>query len=272
VQVFSSDLWAVPEPKKEEKADAITIDKLKSMSSEDFIALGEEKIDAFLKDQGVPPNYKASGIIEMVKTGRLTPPKMAEMLGQIPKSAVTKEGEHPDSYILKWADENREDKGFVEWTPFDHPTLGQVEIGGFIPYLRMNPPLSLAKKTMEFHTDFYLNLLHRMPELKMTNAHVEDIGDGLYHVTVFFTNSGWFPTSTAQGRRSRAAWPIRIEVKLSESQSIFSGKRITNIPFINGSGDVQKAEWTIQAKKGSKLVITATSSRLGSVTTSVELE
>jgi hypothetical protein len=208
----------------------------------------------------------------MVKSGRLTPPKMAEMLGQMPKSAVTKEGEHPDSYILQWAQKNREDKGFVEWTSFEHPTLGPVEIGGFIPYLRTNPPPSLMASTLEFHTDFYLNLLDRIPELKLLNTRVDALGDGLYDVTVFYTNPGWFPTSTSQGRRARTAWPIRVELKTSESQTVFSGQRITTIPFINGSGDVKKAEWTLKAKKGSEVTITAKSPRLGSVTTTVVLE
>lgn len=29
--------------------------------------------------------------------------------------------------------------GFVDWALYDHPTLGEVEIGGFVPHLRVNP-------------------------------------------------------------------------------------------------------------------------------------
>ena len=32
--------------------------------------------------------------------------------------------------------------GFIAWTPFTHPTLGAVEIGGFKPYTVTNPPAS----------------------------------------------------------------------------------------------------------------------------------
>jgi hypothetical protein len=272
VQVFSSDLWAVPESKKEQKKDALTLEKLKSLSSDDFLALGEEKIDEFLKEQGVPPNYKASAIIEMVKAGRLDPKKMAEMLEKMPKKPAAKEGEHPDSYILVWAEKNREDKGYVEWARFDHPSLGEVEIGGFIPYLMINPPLKLAENTLKFHTGFYLDLLGRIPELELAGTKVKTLGEGLYDVTALFTNPGWFPTSTAQGRRARAAWPIRVQLDLTETQSIFSGKRIITIPFINGSGGIKKAEWTIRAKKGSTLAITASSPKLGEVKTSINLE
>ena len=29
---------------------------------------------------------------------------------------------------------------FVDWSPFNHPSLGAVEIGGFGPYATTNPP------------------------------------------------------------------------------------------------------------------------------------
>ena len=275
VQVFSSDLWAIPEPKKKpaaEDKDALTIEKLKTMSSEDFLALDEEKIEAFLKKQGVPPNFKASMLINMVKSGRVTPERMVQMMEKMPKKPAAEEGEHPDSYILKWSDTALKGKGFVNWTPFKHPTLGDVEIGGFIPYLKTTPPPSEIEKTIDFHTDFYIKLMDRLAELKIKETKVEPLEDGLYKVTIYLTNPGWFPTSTAQGRRARTSWPIRVELKTTKGQSLFSGRSVVNIPFIGGSGDTKKAEWTIRGKKGSKITIQANSPNLGSVKTTVVLQ
>lgn len=275
VQVFSSDLWAVPEPKKKpatKDKDALTVDKLKTMSSEDFLALGEEKIEAFLKEQGAPPNFNASMLINMVKSGRVTPERMVQMMERMPQRPTTKEGEHPDSYILKWSDTVLKGKGFINWTPYKHPTLGDVEIGGFVPYLKINPPTSEIKKTISFHADFYIKLMDRLAELKLKETRVEALEDGLYQVTAYFTNPGWFPTSTAQGRRARTCWPIRVELKTAKGQSIFSGRSVINIPSIGGSGDVKKAEWTIRGKKGSKITITANSPKLGTVTATVVLQ
>ena len=128
------------------------------------------------------------------------------------------------------------------------------------------------KETNEFHTDFYIGLMGKLPTMKIKEAKVKALGDSLYEVTLYLTNSGWFATSTAQGRRARTAWPIRIELKTDDGQKIFSGRKLVSIPFINGSGASKKAEWTIQGKKGSKITITAKSPRLGSVTTTVVLE
>ena len=63
---------------------------------------------------------------------------------------------------------------FVDWTPYTHPTLGEVEIGGFRPYVTTNPPVEAlaelgraARTTAEQytwarHTDAVLGLYARV--------------------------------------------------------------------------------------------------------------
>ena len=271
VQVFSTDLWAVPEPKKEPAKDVLTKEKLKEMTAEEFIALGNEKIEAFLKEQGAPPNFKAAMVINMVKSGKVTPKQMAEMMEKMPPRPAAGE-DHPDTYIIKWSDSVLKGKGFVDWKPFKHPTLGNVEIGGFIPYLKATPPPSEVEKTVSFHADFYIGLMGRLPELEIKKTKVEAVDTGLYHVTVYFTNKGWFPTSTAQGRRARTSWPITVRLESIKDKSLFSGQPVVTLPFISGSGDTKKVEWTIRGKKGSKVTITAKTPKLNSVTTTVTLQ
>jgi hypothetical protein len=272
VPIFSVDLWKVPEPKKEPAKDTLTVEKLKTMSSEEFLALSDETIEAFLKEQGAPPNFKPEMVRKMVESGRVTPEKMAEMIEKMPKKPAAKEGEHPEAYILQWANSTLDGKGFVDWTPYDHPTLGTVEIGGFVPFLKTTPPPDKMKDTLSFHTDFYLELMGKLPSLNIESTKAEILGDSLYGVTMYLTNEGWFPTSTAQGRRARTAWPIRVEIETSENQKIFSGQRIVTIPFIDGSGEAKKVEWTIRGKKGSTVTITVKSPRLASLTTSIDLQ
>jgi len=233
VQVFSSDLWAIPESQK-------------------WPPRGAGRIAPSRTDAGIKKMPMGGSLIE-----------------------DPREGEHPDYpdlYILKWSDSVLKGKGFIAWTPFKHPTLGDVEIGGFVPYLKTSPPPSEIEKTISFHTDFYIDLMNRLPELKIKNTWVEALADGLYQVTISFTNTGWFPTSTAQGRRARTSWPIRVCLKTTKDQSIFSGRPTETIPFINGNGAIKELEWTIRGKKGSKIEITAKSPKLGSVATTVVLQ
>lgn len=272
VPVFSAHLWTVPKPKKEPEKDTLTVDKLRSMSNEDFLALGEEKITAFLKENGAPDNVTASMLIGMVESGQVSPEGMADMMEQMPQSAGADGDEHPDAYILKWSDSILMGNGFVDWTPYLHPTLGDVDIGGFIPYLKVNPPTTDMKKTIDFHSNYYIQMMGKLPHLEIKETQVKALDEDIFQVTVYFSNSGWFPTSTAQGRRSQGAWPIRVELITTDNQNVFSGRTIVNIPFIGGSGETQKVEWTIQGKKGSKVTVTAKSPRLNSVQTTIVLQ
>lgn len=270
--IFSADLWAVPEPEKKKEKDALDAEKLKTMSPEEFIALGKEKIDAFLKEQGAAENVKAAMLIKAVEGGQLTPAKMAEMLEKIPKKAAGKEGEHPDSYILNWSDTALEGKGFVPWKPFQHPDLGAVEIGGFVPYLKTDPPPAEMQKTISFHADFYIKLMTRMAELRIKQGEVKRLHHNLYRVTIYVANDGGFPTATAQGGRARTAWPVRVSLKTTAGQSIFSGRPIQRIPFLEGSGGTEKLEWTIKGKQGTKVTVTAASPKTGAVSEVLVLE
>ena len=275
VPVFSVNLWAVPEPKAEEKKpaeEALTADKLKSMTGDQFLALGEEKIAAFLKEMGAPANFNASALMGMVKSGQLTTAKMAEMMAQMPKKPAGAGEDHPDLYLIKYSDAVLKGKGFVDWAPFKHPTLGDVEIGGFVPYLKVTPPPEEIEKAISFHTDFYIKLLSKMADPAISLSRVTPLGEDLFQVKVYFTNQGWLPTSTGQGRRAMTAWPIRISLTLSPEQSLFSGRAVETIPYLGGSGDTKTLEWTVRGKKGSALTVKAWSPKLGTLEKTVVLE
>ncbi len=272
VPVFSLDLWKVPEPRKEPSADALTSEKLKTMSAEEFLSLGEDKIAAFLKEQGAPPNFNAGMLMKMVKSGQVTPPRMAEMMEKMPRRARTEGEEHPHAYILKWADAALQGKGFVNWAPYNHPTLGEVEIGGFVPHLKVTPPPEDIAKAISFPTDFYIKLMDKLAGLQIRATQVEALGPDVYQVTAYFANPGWFPTTTAQGRRARSAWPIRVRLKTAAGQSVFSGRAVETIAFLGGSGDTKKLEWTIKGEKSSPLTIEASSPKLGTASATVVLK
>jgi murein tripeptide amidase MpaA len=263
VPVFSQDLWAVPEPRKEPpKPDALKADKVKNMTSDEFMALEEDKINAFLKAQGAPPVLDAAMIFKAMKSGQLTPAKVAEMMEQMPKGPGGDGEEHPDSYLIHWSDATLQGKGFVPWTLFNHPTLGEVEIGGFVPYLKINPPPAEIDKDIAFGVDFALKLMVRLPDLSISKTKVEHLGQDLYRVTAYFTNNGWFATSTAQGRKAQTV----------SGQSLFYGRPIESIPFLEGNGGTRKLEWTVRGPKGSSFGVSAWSPRLGETEVKLVLE
>lgn len=262
VPVFSTDIWSVPEPKKPAEKDILTPEKLKTMTSEEFIALGEDKIDAFLKAQNAPATFSAASVIAMVKSGQITPARMAELLEKMPPRPPASDEEHPEAYLLRWSDTTLAGSGFVNWTPFKHPTLGEVEIGGLVPGIKLLPPDDLAQKAIETHLDFYLKLIERVAEVKIQEIRAKRLGEGVYEVNAYLTNPNWFPTSTAQGRRAMSSWPIRVKLVLEKDQQLFSGRSTVTVPFING-GEVKKVVWTIRGKKGTRITVEVVSPKAG---------
>ena len=53
---------------------------------------------------------------------------------------------------FKFIDEELGGEGFITWKPFQHPFLGEVEIGGWKKYVRSNPPPKFLKQIVEKNT------------------------------------------------------------------------------------------------------------------------
>jgi len=101
---------------------------------------------------------------------------------------------------------------YVEWTPFDHPTYGQVELGGWKKtFGRINPRFM----SMElFHRNMAFTLYHadQMPLMSMGDATVERLEGDLYRVRVDITNERLIPTITEVARRNNVVRPDILSV------------------------------------------------------------
>jgi hypothetical protein len=163
------------------------------------------------------------------------------------------------------------DEAFIPWKAFHHKTLGDVEIGGPVPFFDMNPPSEDKERILSFHTDYYIDLITKAAELKIDNKHVEYVGDSLYNVDVTFRNDGWFPTATAIGRLTRFSWPITVRLKTTKDQMIWAGEPFEEVPVVGERGGRVTVSWKIKGKRGSRFVITAESHRVGSIKDTIEL-
>ncbi|MCS6928700.1 MAG: glycosyl hydrolase [Saprospiraceae bacterium] len=70
-----------PKPKKEKPpTDALTKEKLRTMSVAAFLQLADEQIDTFLRENRFPEKYSAKKIKELVQKGQITPQTLVEYL------------------------------------------------------------------------------------------------------------------------------------------------------------------------------------------------
>ncbi len=249
---FTMDFWTLPKVKEEKKEDSgITIEKLEKMSSEDFIALGEEKITIFLKESGAPDHFKAESVIKMVESGQVSPKQMAGMMKDMPKPKDEKEGDPKTKALLAYSDDQLGGKGFLDWTPFKHPGLGDVEIGGTVPFVNNTPPKEIMDSLFALQVPWVLELCKKLPRLSILQSEVKHQGAGVYELIIWVENGSYLPFPTAMGERNEQPAPAVIELD-GKDISLLSGKKRTPINSIAGL-KVKKLSWLIETEKGVNL-------------------
>jgi hypothetical protein len=270
VPSFAMDFWSLPKPQdKSKKKPDITPEKLETMSKEDFLALGKEKIAAFLKSVGAPPNIKADMVIEMVSSDRMTPKRMAEMMKRLPKPK-SKEGADPkEKALLAFSDKELKGKGFVDWKSFQHPTLGEVEIGGAVPYSANTPPAPMLENLLKGQVPWALVLADKAARVKLARTRVKSLGSGLYRIEAWIENAGYLPYPTAMGKRNKRISPVAAVLKGKNFQ-ILEGKKRNLIKEIPGRG-AKKVQWVVRAEKPITLNLEVSSFNAWSDTAAVQL-
>ncbi len=269
--VFSMDLWSVPKPeKKKEEGTGISLDDMEKMSSEEFIALGEEKIAAFLKENGAPEQFNAERIIQGMQEGRMDPARIAAMMKQMPKKETDeKEADPLEKATLDFSDKVLGGKGFVDWQEYDHPTLGKVEIGGFVPFTSTTPPYNIVDSILDLKVPWIFELVKELPELTMHETKVTAQGGGVYRLEVWVENTAYIPFPTSMGKRNKQPAPAIVSIS-GGNMTILSGLPRTPVEEVKGK-ERKKLSWIIKVEKTTSLEIKLESKNAGNDEKSVKI-
>lgn len=145
-----------------------------------------------------------------------------------PAAAAKGGDDNEDVRFLKWADANGLTNVYVNWTPIEHPDFPnrKAEVGGLVPFARQNPPVRFLADNVQKHVQFVTALAGRMPQIEIVNVRSESLGSGLHRVTAQVVNRGLLPTGSEMGDRVRWVPKMKVELKLTDKQSVVSGRRI----------------------------------------------
>lgn len=173
---------------------------------------------------------------------------------------------------------------FKDWTPFEHPTLGEVEIGGFSSkwFGRTTPPFMLQELA---HRNAMFALFHadHMPLLEWGDVEVEPIRGNTYRVTATMRNERVIPTRSDAARMYQAGLPDRVSLSGATVQTggFAAGELGDRIDLVDGDastlhveegvpgfGDVT-ASWIVTGS--GTITLTYTSQKGGTHTTEVPL-
>jgi hypothetical protein len=178
------------------------------------------------------------------------------------KAAEGKAQSEQDAAWLAYSDEDRGGAGFVEWQRVDHPQLGAVEIGGWAPYFKVNPPPAEISKIAEPQVAFVFELAGRLPEVSLSEPEITRLAAGLYEVKAALANDGYLPTGTAMAIRNRRARPYVVRLSV-DNERVLAGRRVNKIWSVPGSGGREPLRWIVQAPDGAELTITVYSEKFG---------
>ncbi len=175
-----------------------------------------------------------------------------------------------DATLLK-ALEDAEIDGFLDWTSYNHPDLGQVEIGGFRPYVTTNPPASQLGDLGSAHGQFTVRIASMLPRVRIADTQVTDHGGGVFTVEATIENTGLFPTSLQHGIVSRSVQPTTVQIQVDPDTILTGDDKSSTLSKLDGSGSRAEFSWVIQATPGSTIEIRVRSQKGGSDSTTVTL-
>jgi zinc carboxypeptidase len=178
------------------------------------------------------------------------------------------DGRRDEIEQLRYNDEQMDGYAFKEWEPFDHPQLGPVEIGGWRKFGHNNPPPDELSREVERNVAFVLLQATYMPSLALGDPEIEELGGGVYRVTVAVENRGYQPTELAIRTRQNRAVPVRASI---EGVEVLSEKATVELGVVAGYSAAE-ASWIVRGSDGAGYTLRAWHPKAGRVRVEGRLE
>ena len=168
-----------------------------------------------------------------------------------------------------------------DWRPFDHPQLGEVELGGldFMMTVRNPPPAELQRELERSH--LVAERMRRVLPQVSAELDVESLGGQLFRVRLDLENIGFLSTSALQRGESWVSCPrVSATLRLPEGAQLVSGDAASEREHLAGWGESSlglgglspslldrghraRWEWIIDAPAGGQLEVSWSGGRGG---------
>jgi len=216
----------------------------------------------FLKEQGVDEErFEAApardGSFELWGYFQVGVPVFSMDLWGLSK----KDSGRVEEAMLDFVDSQPGNSGFAEWEAHDHPTLGAIEIGGFVPYTSTTPPYEMADSLLNLQVPWILKLAGELPDLHIYEALISAKGNGIYQLDIWIENRAFIPFPTDMGSRNRQPAPAVLTLEGGQLEFI-SGYKRTPISRVGGKSRI-KTTLIIQMKKPGELLLKLESKTAG---------
>lgn len=283
VPAYELDIWGVPkkkEEKKEGEAEKLTVDSLEAMSSDEFLAIDEEAIAAFLEEIKAPAQFTAQIVIDRVKSGQVTPKAMAGMIRQMGSGAAPAGSGEPGEddpktkrmrEVVDWVVANAPE-AWSDWTTITLADGRTAEVGGLDPFIATTPPMTMLRPSIDAHSKFVIDVAGRLPKVTIRSLEAESLGSGVYRVRAVASNEGEMASHSAMAKRAQAKLPVRMEIETGRGVELVAGKRAVTSERLEPKSDTLQGTWLVRTDGGSEVVVMLTSEHAGTERRTVNLD
>jgi len=153
---------------------------------------------------------------------------------------------------LRFIDEELGGKYFIPWHKFNHPTLGEVESGGFNPkFWRQNPPPELLEEWIKKEAMFNLLLYKSLPQVKILSSELRPVKKEkeTFEVVSTMTNEGFLPTALKMADRVKIVRPDTVTITLPSGVEFVGSRARQEIPYLQGR-EKREVRWKVKVKPG----------------------
>jgi len=162
-------------------------------------------------------------------------------------------------------------EAFSDWSSFQHPELGEVEIGGFLPYVTHNPPADQLPDLGRKQGEFLAELAGMLPRVRFAGTEVKAHGGGVFTITVKVENTGLLPTSLRHGQTSRSVKATFVQLQLDDDDILSGAAKTAPVAVLAGSGNQEEVTWLIRGREGAQVEVRLQSEKSGRDTVTVTL-
>lgn len=292
---IATNAWQLPEPPKEdgqakEEAPTEAAEQEAPRNEPPFVMIGDYKLEltqsaiqaAMNEVQSLSPQEQQQRMEafqalpeatrqRIMNIAQGAPDPQAQQAAERPQRAARPArrggGESEDAKWLAYAD--RMGSGYANWQPFDHPQLGKVEIGGFVPGFKLNAPEADLDAIVQSQTEFIKGMLAMMPRLVIEEPAVEQAGQGVYRVSITIRNDGEMPTRSAIGEKTRRLTSHVLALQLPQDR-VLTGSVIERANSIAPGGTV-RVEWLVLGEAGETINAQLRTEEFGATDIAIEL-
>lgn len=175
------------------------------------------------------------------------------------------------SAVLAWLDAEQGGAGVIPWAAFQHPQLGEVEIGGLRPGTLLNAPPQVVADKLPLLAGLALAVLDSRPKLRFEDAKAERGADGLYTLSVALVDEGVLPAMSALARSAGLMRPLSVRLQLPDGAERLAGPAAARAGRLDGGGGRQEFRWVLSAAAGGVVKLSADSDALPGAATEVTL-